>query len=174
MYARKGENPDRGGRGWKNVPTEKRPPLTPCEKLPTVYRPRGYVPGARCICAAFPCICVSYRDRGKWQKAETGSRKCRRWLDYALPPCVSGKNGEDGFAHDVGTMYIYAFECRHSYLLEACVRNDDGSPVRNIKRSFDKARPSHTYTTSCVPIGVDLVVKKKRATLDSIFRRDAV
>ena len=138
---------------------EKFPDEEKCPSLPLAKScPRFIILAATCqerdvYVQLFPCMCVSLRDRGKWQKAETGSRKCRRWLVTRFHHAFRAKTARTvSFTTfgSVGTIYVYVFECRHSCLLEACVRNDDGLPIWNIKQSFNKARPSRRCVSASI------------------------
>lgn len=137
-------------RGRGGSPDGKTSPLSASRK---VARALSYAvcQGAKRVCAAFPCV---LGDRGKRQKAETAGRRCRRWLVTRFHHAFRAKAARRFRARDISTMYTY------SCLLKACVRNDDGSSVRNIERSLDKARPS--YTTSYASIGAGPAIERKK------------
>lgn len=98
MYARKGENSE--GRS----PDGDTSPFPPREKLPALYPPRNYVPGARSVSAQLSCVRFAQRQRakgGNWLSESAGDGLLR------ASTMRFGQKRRDGFAHDIGTMCIY-------------------------------------------------------------------
>lgn len=137
-----------------DLPTEKRPASW------KVARALSY-PTCQGQSVCMRSLSRALRDRGKRQKAEVAGRKCRRWLVTRFRHAFrarAARRSRSRYRHNV---HVRVEWC-HSCLLKACVRNDDGSPVRNIERSLDKARPSYT-TVVCLD---------RRRSGDKKIRRD--
>ncbi|EGI61241.1 Patj-like protein [Acromyrmex echinatior] len=134
-----------------NLPTERETSIltSPCKKLPTDLSSSRLRARSEMyhICAVV-FLHVRFADLSETE-GNGKKRKVQEMACYALPSCVSGKNDEDGFAHDVG---IRRLTLRHTTDLKSSPSLIP-KPDQNVAQNWDKqsAEKGTFLKTRCLP-----------------------
>jgi len=178
MNARKGENPRPAGVEEGESPDGETSPVSLSWKVARAtpaYRPlRLHLPRARRIRAAFSDVRLARRQRGSKKRKLVAESAGDGSLRASTMRFVQKRRG--GFAGDVRHNVRRTHQVPyHSCLLAEGVRAERWRIARPEYRAIESISASVTRDIVCVPIGVGPAMKTmKRATLDSISRRDAV